>query len=236
MAQTGRSRPAKEFYSFRIRRAGSFPPRATEACSVTDGTPPLVVTTTDDDPVPRTTAVRRTAEVKPRLSHFFLALGDNAPRSVSFGRRPMAQERGFWGKTNQRSLTTSDVVRASQILKKRKPHLPARHGMSSYASCMAQSKPAGNRHSTSPQRGYRGRVRRCLCYQGRPPDPRISPEQEIGEKNGRHNDSSLLPTHQTPSLSLIAQYITANTLLLTRSTLGYSGHSFRRAKTKRRLD
>ena len=98
MVQTGRSRPAKEFYSFRIRRAGSLPPRTTEACSVTDGTPPLVITTPDDDPVPRTTAVQRTAEVKPRLSHFFLALGDNAPRSVSFGRRPMAQKRGFGGR------------------------------------------------------------------------------------------------------------------------------------------
>ena len=63
MAQTGRSRPAKEFYSFRIRRIGSLPPRTTEACSVTDGTPPRMVSTPDDDPVPRTTAVRRTAEV-----------------------------------------------------------------------------------------------------------------------------------------------------------------------------
>ena len=108
------------------------------------------------------------------------------------------------GKTNRRSLTTADVVRAFQILKERQPHLPARHGMSSYASCMAQSKPAGNRHSTSPQRGYRSRVRRCLCYQGRPPDPRISPEQEIGEKNSRHNDNPLLLTHQTPSFSLLA--------------------------------
>ena len=63
MAQTGRSRPAKEFYSFRIRRTGSLPPRTTEACSVADGTPPRRVSTPDDDPVPRTTAVRRTVGV-----------------------------------------------------------------------------------------------------------------------------------------------------------------------------
>ena len=110
MAQTGRSRPAKEFYSFRIRRAGSLPPRTTEACSVTDGVSPRVITTPDDDLVPRTTAVRRTAEVKPRLSHFFLALDDNAPRNVSVGRRPMAQKRGF----GEDKPEVSDHSRCSQ--------------------------------------------------------------------------------------------------------------------------
>ena len=107
-------------------------------------------------------------------------------------RRPMA---GSLGEINLRSLTADDVVGDYCDSQGKVATSPFRRGMSSYAPGTARDKPTECWRDDNPRRSYRGHPRRYFCCHGRPPDPRISPEQEIGEKNSRHNDQTQGP-HQ----------------------------------------
>ena len=109
------------------------------------------------------------------------------PRRLDSPRFPLVADpwrrRGSLGKITRRSLAADSVVGGCCDSQGEVATSSCQHGMSSYAPCMARGKPTECRCSNSHRRCYRGHPRRYLCYHSGPPDPRISPEQQMGEKS-----------------------------------------------------
>ena len=141
-----------------------------------------MVSAPGDDPAPRTTAVRRTAGVSLTSPTSSRPSALIHPEVVIWSQTNGAEEM-VWEEINLRSLTADNVVGDCCDSQGEVATSSCPRGMSSYAPCTARGKPTERRRDNSPRRCYRGHPRRYLCYHGRPPDPRISPGQQIGEKS-----------------------------------------------------